>query len=124
MSVTHNLDQILEIGRRRGRLTVDDAIEGLMHACQIIPVVRGAAISSTAAYGQRAAYMEHGALDDASGVTTVRNVGLRVVEIARMIKYATESGIVLPEEQQMTTTGAAVKPKKRKFDKGVWREGA
>jgi hypothetical protein len=24
MSVTHNLDQILEIGRRRGRLTVDD----------------------------------------------------------------------------------------------------
>jgi len=101
-----------------------DTIEGLMRACQIIPVARGAAISSTAAYGKRAAYMEHGALDDASGVATVRNVGLRVVEIARMIKHATESGIVLPKEQQVTTTGAAVKPRKKKFVEGVWREEA
>ena len=99
-----------------------DTIDGLMRACQIIPVARGAAVSSTVAYGQRATYLEHGALDDPSGATAVRNVGLRVAEIARMIKYATESGIVVPEEQRVSTTGAVMKPKKRDFIDGVWRE--
>jgi hypothetical protein len=27
-----------------------------------------------------------------------RRVGVRVVKVARMIKYATEAGVVLPEE--------------------------
>ena len=90
-------------------------------ARSMIPVARAAALSSTAAFGQRAAYMEHGVLDDKAGVARVRNVALRVVEVTRMIKYAREAGIVTPEAG--TITGGRL-PRKNKVHivEGVWRE--
>lgn len=87
----------------------------------MIPVARAAAISSTAAFGQRAAYMEHGVLDDKLGVTRVRNCALRVVEVARMVKYATEAGIVTPEAGTVTG-GKLPRRAKAKLVDGVWRE--
>jgi hypothetical protein len=84
----------------------------------MIPVAQGMATSSTAALGKRAAHMEHGALDDLVGVVSVRNVGYRVAEVAKMIKYATEAGIGVPPDYQVTTSGTTVKPKaKRKEPK-------
>jgi hypothetical protein len=46
-----------------------------------------------------------------------------VAEIARMVKYATEAGIVLPDEYKLTVTGQKVRPCEEKvFVEGVWRE--
>ena len=77
----------------------------------MIPVVQGMATASAVAIGKRAEYMEHGALDDPGGMVSVRGVGYRVAEVARMIKYATDAGAVVPPEYQVTTSGATIKRK-------------
>jgi len=52
-----------------------------------------------------------------------RQAGVRVVEITRMIKYATEHGIVLPDEYKTTVFGGHWERKRKKvFTDGVWRE--
>lgn len=79
----------------------------------MIPVVQGMATSSAVALGKRAEYMEHGALDDPGGMVSVKGVGYRVAEVARMIKYATAAGIVVPPEYQVTTSGATMKRKSK-----------
>lgn len=90
-------------------------------ARSMIPVSRAYALSSTAAFGQRASYMKNGVLDDKAGVARVRNAALRVVEVTRMIKYAQEAGIVTPEAG--TITGGRL-PRKEEIEmvEGVWRE--
>lgn len=90
-------------------------------ARSMIPVSRASALSSTAAFGQRAAYMENGVLDDKAGVARVKSAAYRVVEVTRMIKYAKEAGIVTPEAG--TVTGGRL-PRKKKIQmvEGVWRE--
>ena len=60
---------------------------------------------------KRAEYMENGVLDDRAGVKQAKNVGYRVAEVSRLIKYATEAGAGVPPEFQVTTSGAAVKRK-------------
>lgn len=86
-------------------------------------VARGWAIASSAAFGQRPGYLEHGVLDDKAGMTRVRNVATKVVEISRMVKYATEAGVTLPEEYTTTFRGVRLKDKDKKvFTDGVWRD--
>lgn len=77
----------------------------------MIPVAQGMATSSAVALGKRAGYMEHGALDDVYGLISVKGVGYRVAEVARMVKYATDAGVVVPPEYQITTSGGTVKRK-------------
>jgi len=77
----------------------------------MIPVAEGMAISSAVALGKRADYMEHGVLDDPTGVIQARNVGYRVAEITKMIKYSTDAGVGVPPEYQVTTSGGTVKRK-------------
>lgn len=102
-----------------------DVIERLQRSVQMIPVSRGSAIVSTAAYGERAAHMEHGALDDKNGLRSVRNAGLRVAEIARLLRFAKDSGALPPPELLVVMTGGRMKkPEKagqKKFVDGVWR---
>ena len=86
-------------------------------------VARGWAIASAAAFGQRPAYLEHGVLDDKFGMSRVYNVAAKVVEIARMIRYATDNEITLPDEYVRTFRGARVKDKEKKvLVDGVWRD--
>ncbi|HEX77054.1 MAG TPA: flavodoxin family protein [Dehalococcoidia bacterium] len=100
-----------------------DVIETLAGISMMLPVARAGAVVSTAAFGQRAAYMEHGVLDDTLGMARVRAVAERVVEVARMIKYAKEAGIMPPPDQLVTLTGAHLKPAGKKvFIDGVWRD--
>ncbi len=70
----------------------------------MIPVARAWAKVSTAAYGQRPQYTEHGVLDDSAGMVRVRLVGTRVAEIAKMLKYAAMAHIGLPPEEQRSIT--------------------
>ncbi len=99
-----------------------DALESLSRI-QGIWVGGACAIASTVAFGQRPAYLEHGVLDDLGGIRRVRNLGLRVVGIARMMKYAKDAGVVLPDEFVRTVAGARLKPSEGKvFVDGVWRE--
>jgi multimeric flavodoxin WrbA len=96
---------------------MDIATLEIMHIASrfmMIPVAEGAAISSTVAQGKRADYMENGVLDDRAGLKQAKNVGYRVVEIAKMIKYATDSEVGVPPEFQVTTSGATVKRKAKK----------
>ena len=82
-------------------------------------------MASTAAFGQRPTYSEHGVLDDTAGIRQVRDVAVRVVEVARMVKYAKEAGIVLPDEYMRAVggSGARLKPHEEKaFVDGVWKE--
>jgi multimeric flavodoxin WrbA len=90
-------------------------------ARSMIPVSRASALSSSAAFGQRAAYMENGVLDDTAGVARVKSAALRVVEVTRMIKYAKEAGIVTPEAGTVTG-GRLPRKEKIRMDDGVWRE--
>jgi len=86
-------------------------------------VARGWATASTAAFGQRPAYLEHGVLDDKFGMRRVADVALKVVEITRMIKYATEAEVTLPDEYKRTFRGVQLKDKEKKvFVDGVWRD--
>lgn len=82
-----------------------DVIKNTVYSNGIIPVAEGAAIVSAIAIGQRAAHMEHGVLDDPHGIRVVRGVGRRVVEVAKMIKYAREGGIVMHEVANLATGG-------------------
>ena len=89
----------------------------------MLPVARGWAITSTAAFGQRPEYLEHGVLDDKAGIHRARLVGIRVVEVARMIKYATTAGITLPNEYALTVTGGRWDDTREKeWVRGVWRD--
>ena len=87
-----------------------DTLRNLMTPFHMIPVMEASVTASTVAFGQRAEYLEHGALDDSRGMMRTRMVGPRVVEIARMIKYATENGIVIPEEFKRTFSGGRLTP--------------
>ena len=99
-----------------------DQMENLMKR-MMIPVARGWAYTSTACQGERPRYLEHGVLDDAAGMNMARQVGVRVVEVTRMIKYATEHGIVLPDEYKTTVFGGHWERKKKKvYIDGVWRD--
>ena len=99
-----------------------DTMENLTKAA-LIPVARGWALASTAAFGERPKYLEEGVLGDKAGVLRARNVAIRVVEVARMVKYATQHGIVLPEQYQATPTGGHwERPREKVLVDGVWRE--
>lgn len=89
-----------------------DAMRNTVYSNGIIPVAEGAAIVSALALGKQPDYMEHGVLDDPHGVRVVRGVGKRVVEVARMIKYAREAGIVMLEAPNLAT-GGTIRPKYR-----------
>ncbi len=71
-----------------------DQIEAMSNNFQMLPVASGRVIVSTAAKGERADYTPNGALDDINGMRTVRNVGLRVAEVAKMMKYASKANLV------------------------------
>lgn len=99
-----------------------DVMRNLITPFHMLPVMEAWVVASTVAKGQRAEYLEHGALDDSRGMMRTRMVGPRVVEVARMIKYATENGIVLPDEYKRTFPGAKVKSlEQMEFVDGVWR---
>jgi multimeric flavodoxin WrbA len=99
-----------------------DTIKNVASGLYMVPVAEGWALSSTRAFGQRPAYLEHGVLDDTFGIMRVRMVGIRVVEVTRMIKFATGAGIVLPEEYKRTAIGGKVRPREEVvFVDGVWR---
>jgi multimeric flavodoxin WrbA len=86
-------------------------------------VARGYAVASRAAYGERPAYLEHGVLDDKAGMARVQNVATRVVEVTRMIKYAIQAGVSLPDDYVRTFRGANLRSdKQRVLVDGVWRE--
>ena len=96
---------------------MDIATLELMHVASrfmMIPVAEGMAISSGVAKGERASYMEHGVLDVKRGVISARNVGYRVAEVAKMVKYAEADGIGVAPEYQITTSGGTVKRKPKK----------
>lgn len=98
-----------------------DTMENLTKSA-LLPVARGWALASTAAYGERPKYLEEGVLGDKAGVLRARNVGIRVVEVARMIKYAAQHGIVLPKQYRTTPTGGHwEKPREKRLVEGVWR---
>jgi multimeric flavodoxin WrbA len=81
-------------------------LETLALSNLIIPVSRGHAIASSAAMGKRAAYSEHGALDDAIGMVKVLTMAKRTVEISRKIKFADNAGVGLPDDElRSATTG-------------------
>jgi len=81
----------------------------------MIPVFRGWAKVSEAAFGKRPAYLEHGVLDDAAGMLRISLVGTRVAEIARKIKYATQKGIGLePQEERNILCGKFLDWKERR----------
>lgn len=87
-------------------------LDSLLRTWRMIRVGSAFARSSTAAYGQRPAYMEHGVLDDGFGVNRVREVGQKVGEVARMIKFAKEHGVGL----------SPLSKKEKVFVEGVWRD--
>jgi multimeric flavodoxin WrbA len=79
-------------------------MEAIAHNWLMLPVGRGWAKVSTAAFGQRPQYLEHGVLDDTGGMVRVRLVGTRVAEIAMKMKYADAAHIGLPPEEQRSIT--------------------
>jgi len=104
-----------------------DVLQGFASVGEIF-VARDSAMASTVAFGQRPAYLEHGVLDDVQGIRRVRMVGRKVAEVARMIRYATDNGIVLPDEYRLRTRfGAKVRTteearKGMELVDGVWRK--
>jgi multimeric flavodoxin WrbA len=94
---------------------LEDALQvcdSLLRTWRMIRVGGVFARSSTAAYGKRPDYMEHGVLDDSLGMVRTRDLGRRVAEVARMIKFAKEHGIRL----------SPLSKKEKVFVKGVWRD--
>ena len=85
-------------------------------------------LASTAAFGERPAYLENGVLDDVQGVRRVRLVGMKVAEVARMIRFAKDNGCVLPDEYRLRTRfGAKVRlteedRSEMEMVDGVWRK--
>lgn len=99
-----------------------DTLKDMLTPFHMLPVMEAWVMASTVAFGKRAEYLEHGALDDSRGIMRTRMVGPRVVEVARMIRYATNNGIVLPEEFKRTFPGSRPKPAdEMQFVEGVWR---
>lgn len=89
----------------------------------MFPVASARATTSGRVFGRRPDYLEHGVMDDTYGIQQTRQVGYRVVEVARMVKFATEHGVVVPEKFKYTGTGGKVRPREQKiFVEGVWRE--
>ena len=107
---------------------LDNAIsvmKDVVLAMNMIPVATARAIASGRVFGRRPDYLEHGVLDDSFGILQARQASYRVVELARMIKYATENGITIPDDYKFTVTGGRVRPPEEKiFIKGTWREQA
>ena len=105
---------------------LDNAIsvmKDVVWVLNMIPVAVAKAISSSRAFGKRPEYLEHGVLDDTFGMLQARQARYRVVEVARMIKYATENGIVIPDKYKFTVTSGRVRPQEEKvFIEGTWRE--
>ena len=100
-----------------------EIINSLANATGMIMVHGSVGIASTTAFGQRPAYLEHGVLDHTAGIRQTKGVGYKVVEVARMIKNATEQGVVLPEKYTLTRSGGRLKqPENKMFIDGVWRE--
>lgn len=95
-------------GTEKTLWTIDDIMRGAM----MIPVAQGWAVASTAAFGQRADYMEHGVLDDKAGINRARQAGIRVVEVAKLIRHGLSSDLDLPPAT--LTTGARLKPAEKK----------
>lgn len=86
-------------------------------------VARGWVVASTAAFGKRPAYLEKGVLDDKMGMARVRRVALKVAEITRMIRFAKDAGVTLPDEWMTTFRGKRLKEQEKMvFVDGVWRE--
>jgi hypothetical protein len=80
-------------------------------------------VTSTIYQGERPSYLEHGVLDDKRGMVMANQVGVRVVEITRMIKYATQQGVTLPDDYKTTVFGGHWEKKRKKvYVDGVWRE--
>lgn len=107
---------------------LDNAIsvmKDVVWTMNMIPVAVAKALVTTRVLGKRPEYLEHGVLDDTFGMLQTRQAGYRVVEVARMIKYAQENGITVPDEYKFVITGGRVRPPKEKvFVEGVWREKA
>ena len=79
-------------------------LEALGHNLLMIPVFRGWARVSAIALGKRPEYMEHGALDDHSGMVRIRTVAKRVVEISRKMKFADQAGVGVPDNEIRSIT--------------------
>ncbi|MBI4334608.1 MAG: flavodoxin family protein [Chloroflexi bacterium] len=106
----------------RGCAEALGVIETELKSALMIPVARAMAVTSTAAYGQTPKYLEHGALDDRVGVKWVKNVGLRVVEVTRLIKTGQDAGGQAPPEFCIITSGATMAVPKKQFVAGVWTD--
>ncbi len=94
---------------------LEDALQvcdNLLKTWKMIRVGSAFARSSTVAYGQRPGYMEHGVLDDTFGVNRTREVGQKVAEVARMIKFSKEHGVSL----------SPLSKREKVFIDGVWRD--
>jgi multimeric flavodoxin WrbA len=99
-----------------------DTMRNVVRIYHMIPVAEASAIASTRAFGQRPAYLERGVLDDTWGMRQVLTATARVVEVTRMIKYASQAGITVPDEYKFTVTGSRLRPAEEKvFIEGVWR---
>jgi multimeric flavodoxin WrbA len=107
---------------------LDNAIsvmKDVVWTMNMMPVAIAKGIASSRVFGKRPEYLEHGVLDDTFGMVQTRQAGYRVVEVARMIKYAQDNGIGVPDEYKFVITGGRVRPPKGKvFVEGVWREKA
>lgn len=100
-----------------------NVMEDMLQPYQMFPVARAAAISTTLARGERAAHSENGVLDDAKGVRLAQTAGLRVVEVARMLRFAREGGVAMPPDKVKLFTGATFRNTEPKvLVNGVWRE--
>lgn len=98
-------------------------MKNMLWLSNMIVVAQGRAIASGRVFGKRPDYLEHGVLDDTFGMLQTRLVGHRVVELARMIKFAAESGVGVPDEYKRIFTGGRVRPREeRVFIEGAWRE--
>ena len=105
---------------------LDNAIsvmKDVVWCMNMMPVAIARVVASGRVFGKRPDYLEHGILDDTFGTVQARQAGYRVVEVARMIKYAQEHGITVPDEYKFTVTGGKIRPREEKvFVRGVWRE--
>lgn len=100
-----------------------DSIKHMIYMSNMIPVAEARPLASTRAFGERPKYTEHGVLDDTWGMQMVEIAAWRVVEVARMVKYATDAGVVLPYDYIRTCSGGKVRKKEDvTLVKGVWRE--
>jgi multimeric flavodoxin WrbA len=102
-----------------GALTVSWWGEGMDHAISaierwgtlnnMITIGGKGAFASTVVFGKRADYLENGVYDDTRGIMMARNIGIRVAEVAHMIKYATDAGVTIPAGLQRTAWGGRIR---------------